>query len=476
VTESPPAKPATSARKLAYTALKAVHQGAYADVALHRALSRNSLGDNDRHLTTELVYGSVRRQRTLDALLDQLGTKPAAQQPIELRVIVHLGLYQLRYLNQIPDSAAVHTAVELTKSLNLGKLAGVVNGMLRQYLRQQNSQNSREQNSQNSRQQDSQADPLQVPADPVAALGIRHSYPDWIVATWIEALGIEETAALCEWLNHPPAIDLRVHKRCTTVAAVTDAFADADIAIEPLPHLPQGLRLVGHGGNIRHLPGYDEGWWTVQDASAQLVSYLVDPQPGQTVIDACAAPGGKAAHMADLMGDTGVIWACDRTPSRLKKVTQTIHRLGLTSLRTHVGDSTTMTRFQGQGDRVLVDAPCSGLGTLHRHGDARWRQTPDTVQELAALQAQLLDQAATWVKPDGTLVYATCTLHPAENEDQIQRFLETHPSWAIVPPAAGSPVAPYVLPEGWIKVWPHRHHQDGFFMVRLAQQSSAPTT
>jgi 16S rRNA (cytosine967-C5)-methyltransferase len=455
VTELPRATP-PSARKLAYNALKAVHQGAYADVALHRALSRSALGASDRHLATELVYGSVRRQRTLDALLDQLGTKSAAQQPIELRVIVHLALYQLRYLDHIPASAAVHTAVELTKSLDLGKLAGVVNGMLRQYLRWQ----------------ETQTDPLQVPSDPVTALGIRHSYPDWIVATWLKALGAEETESLCQWLNYPPAIDLRVHQGRTTVDQVITAFEAAGIAVEPLANLPQGLRLVGHGGNIRHLPGYDDGWWTVQDASAQLVSYLVDPQPGQTVIDACAAPGGKTAHLADLMGDQGLIWACDRTASRLKKITQTIQRLGLTSIRTHLGDSTSLTRFKGQGDRVLVDAPCSGLGTLHRHGDARWRQTPETAQELAVLQTQLLNQAATWVKPDGTLVYATCTLHPAENEDQIQRFLETHPNWAIVPPEAGSPVKPYGLPEGWVKVWPHRHHRDGFFMVRLAQRST----
>lgn len=457
MTDRPQATPPASARKVAFTALKAVHQGAYADVALHRALSRSSLEASDRHLATELVYGSVRQQRTLDALLDQLGTKPAVQQPVDLRAIVHLGLYQLRYLDHIPAAAAVHTAVELTKSLSLGKLAGVVNGMLRQYLRWQ----------------ETQADPLSVPSDPISALGMRHSYPDWIVATWVEAIGAEETADLCQWLNQPPAIDLRVHQSRATVAQVQTAFEAAGIATEPIPNLPQGLRLTQHGGNIRNFPGYEEGWWTVQDASAQLVSYLVDPQPGQTVIDACAAPGGKTAHLADLMGDRGVIWACDRTPSRLKKITQTTKRLGLKSIRTRTGDSTTLTHLKGQGDRVLVDAPCSGLGTLHRHGDARWRQTPETAQTLAELQTQLLNQAATWVKPDGTLVYATCTLNPLENEDQIRRFLETHPDWRMVPPGASSPVAPYALPEGWVKVWPHRHHRDGFFMARLAPQPQA---
>jgi 16S rRNA (cytosine967-C5)-methyltransferase len=197
------------------------------------------------------------------------------------------------------------------------------------------------------------------------------------------------------------------------------------------------------------------------------VGYLVDPQPGEVVVDACAAPGGKTMHLVELMHDEGTVWACDRTPSRLKKLRQNADRLGLVSIQICEGDSRDLPQFKEGCDRVLVDAPCSGLGTLHRHADARWRQTPDSVQALAALQTQLLDQAASWVKPSGTLVYSTCTLHPAENEAVVQTFLANHPNWQIEPPTSDSPVAPLAAPEGWVKIWSHRCDMDGFFMVRL---------
>ncbi|MEM6437288.1 MAG: 16S rRNA (cytosine(967)-C(5))-methyltransferase [Cyanobacteria bacterium P01_D01_bin.115] len=441
------------ARQLAFDALKEIYRGGFADVVLHRLLHQRRLSTVDRPFATELVYGTVRRQRTLDALINQLGKRAAHQQPLDLRIVLHLGLYQLRFLTQVPESAAVNTSVELAKAIGKGKLAGVANGILRQYIRLRQST----------------ADPLVVPSDRLQALAIRHSYPDWIVALWQQQLGWEETEQLCDWFNHSPTIDLRVNRLKTTVTDLAQMFLAAGIETQPLPHLPQSLRLTHHAGAIQQLPGYADGWWTVQDASAQLVSALVDPQPGMVVIDACAAPGGKTTHLAELMGDEGLIWACDRTTSRLKKVKQNLKRLQLTSVKTFTGDSTTLTRFAGQGDRVLVDAPCSGLGTLHRHADARWRQTPATVAELTQLQGQLLAQAATWVKPSGTLVYATCTLHPAENEAVIQQFLDAQPDWQILPPRADEAAAAYTMPEGWIKVWPQRQQMDGFFMVRLGR-------
>ena len=441
------------ARRLAFAALKDIYQGGYADVVLHRHLQRSSLESADRALATELVYGIVRRQRTLDALIDQLGSRKAHQQPLDLRIILHLGLYQLRYLNHVPPSAAVHTSVELVKAVGPKRLSGVVNGILRQYLRLQGA-----------------GDPLVLPADPTSALAIAHSYPDWLVEHWRQGLGDGEAAALCAWMNQTPALDLRVHPQRASREQVEAAFQAANIATTRLDPLPHALRVMEHRGSVQAFPGYRDGWWTVQDASAQWVSLLVDPQPGQVVIDACAAPGGKTAHLASLMGDQGTVFACDRTASRLKKVTQTVERLGLRSVQTVLGDSTQLDRFTGQGDRVLVDAPCSGLGTLHRHADARWRHTPDTIAELAQLQRQLLAHTAQWVKPTGTLIYATCTLHPAENEAQVMDFLATHPPWRVLPPAADSPLAPYAQPEGWIKLWPHRHNVDGFFMVRLGPQ------
>ncbi|MEO0984285.1 MAG: 16S rRNA (cytosine(967)-C(5))-methyltransferase [Cyanobacteria bacterium J06639_14] len=442
------------ARKLAFDALKDIDRGGYADVVLHRLLHQRSLSDRDRQFATELVYGIVRRQRTLDALVDQLGTKKAHQQPVDLRLVLHLGLYQLRYLDQVPESAAVNTSVDLVKAIGKNKLAGVVNGILRQYVRLRQAQ----------------PDPLKLPGDRTAALAIQHSYPTWIVELWQDQLSGHDLEALCDWFNRPPTIDLRINLLKKSRPELVEAFAEAGIQTEHLPGLPQLLRLSQHVGSIRQLPGYHEGWWTVQDASAQLVSHLINPQPGDTVIDACAAPGGKATHLAELMGDQGIIWACDRTTSRLNKVKQNLKRLELSSIKPFTGDSTTITRFTEQGDRVLVDAPCSGLGTLHRHADARWRQTPETVADLTTLQAKLLAQAATWVKPNGILVYATCTLHPAENEAQIQQFLATHSHWSVRSPEPGDIAANYATPEGWIKVWPHLHDMDGFFMVKLQRQ------
>jgi 16S rRNA (cytosine967-C5)-methyltransferase len=440
-------------RQLAFLALRSIHQGAFADVALDRVLRQTDLNILDRRLLTELVYGSVRRQRSLDTLIDQLAKKKAHQQPPDLRTILHLGLYQLRYLNQIPDAAAVNTTVELAKQNGFSGLTSFVNGLMRHYVRLAADG----------------ADPLQLPADPVKRLAVQHSYPDWIVEVWLEQLGLGETEQLCKWLNQPPHIDLRVNPLRVSVETVESAMQSVGVSVRRVPHLPQALRLLSNPGPIQDLPGFAKGWWTVQDSSAQLVGHLLDPQPGEVVIDACAAPGGKSTHLAELMADQGTVWACDRAPSRLKKLKENAERLNLQSIQVCVGDSRDLPQFVNQADRVLLDAPCSGLGTLHRHADARWRQTPETVRELTILQQELLAQTATWVKPGGILVYATCTLHPAENEAVIQQFLADQPTWQIDLPTA-NPVAALATPQDWVKVWPHRHSMDGFFMVRLVHR------
>ncbi len=442
-------------RQLAFLALRAVDQGAFTDVALDRVLRQETLSNPDRRLLTELVYGTVRRQRSLDALIDQLAKKKAAQQPPNLRLVLHLGLYQLRYLNHIPASAAVNTSVELARNNGLKGLTGVVNGLLRQYVRLAAASSEAEH------------DPLQLPDDPVERLGIQYSFPDWIVRVWLEELGYEETAQLCQWLNQTPSIDLRINPLQTSIEQVEAAMQSVGLAVERIPYLPQALRLKGNPGSIRQLPGFEAGEWTVQDSSAQLVGHLLAPQAGETVIDACAAPGGKTTHIAELMGDRGTILAYDRAASRLKRLQENSARLGLTSIQVCTADSRELTQFTQRADRVLIDAPCSGLGTLHRHADARWRQTPDTVQELATLQTELLRRAATWVKPNGVLVYATCTLHPLENEQVIRQFLSHHSEWQISLPSPDLMLTSLTAPEGWIKVWPHHQAMDGFFMVRL---------
>ncbi|MDJ0617568.1 MAG: 16S rRNA (cytosine(967)-C(5))-methyltransferase [Calothrix sp. MO_192.B10] len=445
-----------SPRQLAFIALRDVHKGAYTDIAIDRALQKGNLDDRDRRLLTELVYGSTRRQRTLDAIIDRLGKKKSHQQPKDLRTILHLGLYQLRYQQKIPPAAAVNTTVQLARDNGFAGLTGVVNGLLRQYIRLV----------------DSPTEPLILPENPVEKLGILHSFPDWIIEVWLEQLGFASTEQLCIWMNKTPAIDLRINPLNSSLGEVELALQAVGVECQRLTNLPQGLRLISSPGNIQNLPGFKEGWWTVQDSSAQLVGYLLDPQPGEVIIDVCAAPGGKTTHIAELMGDRGKIWACDRTPSRLRKLQQNAQRLGLNSIEICPGDGRSFSQFNSIGDRVLLDVPCSGLGTLHRHADARWRQTPAKVEELALLQRELITHAATFVKPGGVMVYATCTLHPMENESVINSFLASHPHWQIEHPVKESPLATYASPQGWLKVLPHQHNMDGFFMARLRKTNN----
>ena len=457
-------------RQIALLALQTIdrHQ-TYTDVALDRILRQHSLELRDRSLVSQLVYGVIRRQRSLDAAIDLLGKKKAARQPPKLRRILHLGLYQLRYLTQIPASAAVNTTVELAKNNGLSSLKSVVNGLLRNYLRQT-----------------ADGDILALPSalwentitkdleeelslTEIARLGVFYSFPDWIVQNWLQQLSVKETCKLLDWFNIPGKIDLRVNPLQTSVAKVKTALEDAGLQVSLIPPLPQALRIESNVGDIRQLPGYDAGWWIVQDASAQLVTHLLDPQPGETILDVCAAPGGKTTHIAELMGDRGEIWACDRSEKRLQKVAQNAYRLQLNSINALAADSRNLSRFDGKCDRVLLDAPCSGLGTLHKRPDIRWRQIPAKIAELTTLQSQLLSHAATLVKPKGVIVYATCTLNFQENEKIVQGFLREHADWEIQSPS-GALWSNFNNGAGWFKIFPHHYNMDGFFMVKLAKQ------
>jgi len=460
------------ARQTAFFILREVNQGgAFADNALDKWLKKINLNDLDRRLTTEIVYGCVRRRRSLDSIIDQLAKKAAEKQHPDIRTILHIGFYQLCYMTHIPASAVVNTTVELTKQNQLKNLAGVVNGILRQYLRQQ------EANSQS----DVINHPLSIlklsPDQIATNLGIIHSFPDWLIAFWLETIGAAETEKLCTWFNQNPTIDLRINLLKTDLNTVKAALQSQNINVQTIPYLPQCLRLTGSIGAIAQLPGYQAGWWSVQDSSAQLVSHLLDPQPGETIIDACAAPGGKTCHIAELIGDTGKIIAIDSIASRLKKLQQNIERLQLKSIEILTADSRQLTDLPGlttqQADRVLLDAPCSGLGTLHRRVDARWRQTPANISILAQLQKELLNTAATWVKPGGILVYATCTIHPQENEQVITEFINQYSQWQIAPITDSINKNLGLTPEaaGWLKIWPHEQNMDGFFVARLQRLS-----
>jgi 16S rRNA (cytosine967-C5)-methyltransferase len=431
--ESPPAStlpPGLPARQEAWRVLEAVAAGAYADTALERARARSTLSPADRALATELALGSIRQRRLLDAWVDAHGKVRASRQPPRLRWLLHLGLYQLLFSQRIPVSAAVGTSVELAKRGGLGRLAPVVNGVLRSAARQRE------------RTKAAATGPLEpweglsLPSDPIQSLGVCHSLPDWLAADLLQWLPADQAEAFARASNTAAPLDLRVQRLRTSREAMLAAFATAGIEAVPLPDTAQGITLPLRTGDLRVLPGYVQGLWCVQDRSAQRIAPLLDPHPEDKVLDVCAAPGGKSTHIAELMGDRGDVWALDRSGQRLERVRANAERLGLRSIKPLEADATRILEerpeWMGRFRRILLDAPCSGLGTLARHADARWRISPASIHQLVDQQRRLLTSVAPLLAPGGRLVYATCTVHPRENGDLVADFLAAQPGWQLV--------------------------------------------
>ena len=449
-------------RQVAWQVLQAVASGAYADAALERELQRQQLATADRALATELAYGTIRQRRLLDGWLDALGKLPAQRQPPRLRWLLHLGLYQLLFSDRVPASAAVSTTVELAKSGGLARLAPVANALLRSALR-------RRQGSETSQAPEPSASPaasrgtepwqgLELPADAAQCLALRRSLPDWLAALLLQWLPVEAAEAFALASNLPHSVDLRVNPLRASSEQLLAELRAAGLTVEPLPGLPLGLGLQGRRGDLRLLPGFAEGQWCVQDRAAQRIASLLAPQSGQRVLDACAAPGGKSTHLAELMGDQGEIWAVDRSSARLERLRRNAERLGLNCIRTLAVDALVLASEKpawiGYFDRILLDAPCSGLGTLARHADARWRINPEAIEALVKLQRSLLEALLPLLKPGGRLVYATCTVHPAENCDQVSALLADYPalslleSWQVWPGATATGGAADATTEG----------------------------
>ena len=383
---------------------------------------------------------------------------PAVRQPPALRWLLHLGLYQLLFTARVPAPAAVSTTVELAKRGGLVRLAPVVNGLLRQALRRIEAR-----------------EPLPLPADPSEALALAQSLPSWLAADLLRWRSQEQAEAFARAANTPPVLDLRVNRLRSDPESVQRALASVGVQAERLEDQPWGLTLRGRSGDLRQLPGYEEGHWCVQDRSAQLIVPLLDARPGERVLDACAAPGGKATHLAECMGDRGEIWAVDRGASRLQRLERNASRLGLSAIRARTADAVQLAAAEpswiGSFDRVLLDAPCSGLGTLARHADARWRINPGSIEELVRLQGALLQGLAPLVKPSGRLVYATCTIHPRENGALIEDFLTQHPGWRAVP--LPSALASRSSADPWLELWPGQSQGgDGFFAAVLEAPSA----
>ncbi|HWG97162.1 MAG TPA: 16S rRNA (cytosine(967)-C(5))-methyltransferase RsmB [Nitrospira sp.] len=423
----------------------------------------------DRSLVMELVYGVLRRQETIDWRLDAVLSKPLHRLPVVVQVLLRLGAYQLLFLDRIPASAAVNETVRLTKSY-VKQLrrdwSGLVNGVLRNLIRVPTP---------------SFPDPAVYPA---RSLSVRYGIPEWLTERWLDRMGLEQAESACRAGGTIPSVTLRVNSNRLTREEFLQRLRQAGVTTYPTVVSSVGV-VLEKSQDVTSLPGFQTGDFYVEDEAAQLIPPILDPQPGETVLDACAAPGGKTTHLAELMGDRGTIYAVDRRAPRLDLLQQNCRRLGIENILPIVGDvrkPSEWSRVVARGlnlregsllfDRILVDAPCSGIGVLRRHPEAKWRKDSSAFARHQKLQAEILTSVAPSLRPGGVLVYSTCSTETEETEGVVRRFCETYPGWMreSVAPWLPTTALPFVTIYGALSTMGNECGMDGFYAARLRKK------
>ncbi|MGI9859868.1 16S rRNA (cytosine(967)-C(5))-methyltransferase RsmB [Moorella naiadis] len=452
-------KTPASAREAALQVIyRVTEEGAFAGLALDEVLQAASLEGRDRALATELAYSAIKAWETLDWALGLFLRQPLAKLPPWIRSLLRLGAAQLLYLPRIPPRAALYETVELAKRYGHRGTVGLVNGVLRQLDRRKDSlpyPNARE--------------------DPAGYLARRYYHPRWLVERWLGELGYQETEALCRADNEPAPTVIRVNTLKISRAALAGRLQNEGATTRPARYAPEGLVVEGLGA-VENSPSFQEGLFYIQDEGSQLVSHALHPDPGARVIDASAAPGGKTTHLAQLMGNQGVILAGDVHPHRLDLITANCRRLGVTCVHTILADARELgEEYPETADYILIDAPCSGSGVLRRRPDARWRKELPRTRELTRLQLAILKGACRALKPGGVLVYSTCSLLPEENQEVVREFLQQAGEFqadSLEPWLPGLPPDLQISArQGLVQFLPQRHGTDGFFMARLKKRA-----
>jgi 16S rRNA (cytosine967-C5)-methyltransferase len=408
----------------------------------------------DRDLLNALVFGVLRWRGRLDHLLAHFSKTPLEKIEAPVLNVLRVGLFQLVHLDRIPPSAAVNTAVNMAKGLAGPWVAPFVNAVLRQ----------------------AAAGHAAVPfpdrrAEPVESRAAAGAFPKWLVGRWIGRYGAEAADRLIDAVNSVPALTLRANRLRASRAELIEALSAAAERVEASEAAPDAVRVLGLRGRLTQLEAFAAGWFQVQDESSQLVSLLLDPQPGESVLDACAGRGGKTGHLAQLMGDRGTLTAADRSAERLAQLRAELGRLrfACVSVREHDWEAAGPALSAARYDRILLDAPCSGLGTLRRNPDIKWSARKADLARHGAVQARLLGRVAALLKPGGRLVYAVCSPEPEETEQVVQAFVSRNPGFAVdtglahMPPAA----AALIDGRGYLQTYPAAGYMDGFFAVRF---------
>ncbi|MCB5258469.1 MAG: 16S rRNA (cytosine(967)-C(5))-methyltransferase RsmB [Candidatus Cloacimonadaceae bacterium] len=426
-----------------HTILKVFKDTEFSDTLLHQRAKKLKESKENVALFYNMVKGVIKMRLKLDYILSQYTDKEKfATTDIKIKTWLYLGLYQLMYLDSIPDYAAINETVELAKK-NLGdKVGDFVNAVLRAYQRNPE---------------------VKYPEDPVLRIAYEHSYPPELIANWIELWGEEDTEYLALFYNENPRLHIRVNTTATTRDKLIQYFTKRNIPVSPSP-VSKVTILTDAADEVLEDVAFSEGYFSIQDTSSTLIVDLLDPQPEEYIIDLFAAPGGKCTYIAEKMCNTGEVVAVDKIPHKMKLLKQAADRLQLTNIKQVVTDAFRYGPVAPAYDRVLVDVPCSGWGVFGRKADLRWQANKD-INELVKLQEKALDYGANFVRSGGILVYSTCTLNPAENEEQIKGFLKRNPKFKLID--AKEILPPDFTMEGMFKTLPFKHDMDGAFAAKM---------
>ena len=423
------------------TLLACEKQDAWADVCLKRTLKEGGLDGREAALATRLTFGVVQNRILLDWYVDQFAR---GKLDASVRNILRLGAYQLLFLTRVPARAAVDESVKLTRQVCKNpKAAGLVNAVLRNLER-------------------NKAD--QIPPED---LSIRYSHPQWLVDAFTERLGSEGAAALLAADNGEPAIAIQHNKLKCSEEELQYSLERDGAEVSPHPWLPGCFLLTG-GGDLEALHAFQGGWFYVQDPAARLAVLAVSLKPGDKILDACAAPGGKSFAAAIDMENTGEITSCDIHPHKITLIEKGAARLGLSRVSAQVQNAKEcVPAWAASFDAVLADVPCSGLGIIRKKPDIRFKD-PAPLAGLPEVQENILNNVSAYVKPGGVLLYSTCTLLERENEGVVRTFLERHPDFALEGFALPGPIGG--VKSGMLTLWPHIHGTDGFFLAKLRKR------
>jgi len=445
-------EPGVVPRRIAFEILSRVDEGAFSDLVLDTVLSRRSLDPRDRGLVTELVYGVLRLRGRLDFALQQVSRQPLKRLEAGVLRLLRLGAYQLLELDRIPPHAAVNASVELARQLGMERVSGLVNGTLRELERQRGA--------------------ILWPTPEAIRPYLQHvcSLPVWLAKELLRQFPNEESRAFGEALAGQAPFTLRINSLKTDRKSFLAALAAAEHTARPTGYAPEGIIVESRSG--QPLPGDAEGWYQVQDEASMLIAHLLDARPGLRILDSCAAPGGKTTHLATLCENRSSILALDKHPQRVELIKRGAARLGCASIEARSWDLLETPDFidPQSFDRVLLDAPCSGLGVLRRNPESRWNRSAADVRELAAVQTTILEHVAPLLKPGGLLLYSVCTFTTAETTAVIGAFLERHREFVLEDLRETVPAAWHALigADGMLRTLPHRHGgMDAFYAARL---------